>query len=230
MSSKLMKAGAIACALTASVCMFGCSGTNTASTEGPAATSIAVTARTESQMEVTAAYLDKQSDNDTIGQTGAKAVKLGQTVTTDRYSFTLNSYEYTDVIKPGASGDTALHLDQPGEKYLVVKGTFTNTSSTPENIRKGTASWFTYGNIYPNTLAEFGVQGWTDAIVSDGTAFSNYIVQPGETVDVIVYASTEDRVAENATTAQFIWGFNNDLNDRYYEADHEGESYLVTVY
>lgn len=230
MNSKVGKIGVAVCAVALAGALSGCATSTTP--VGPAGTADSVTARSSEEMEQTAAILDKQSDNDTMGGKGIESVSLGQEVSTDTYSFTLTSYEYVDVVEPGASGDTAIYMDQVNRKYLVVHGTYTNKSDTAQNIRKGTAAWFTFdSSVFPNNRDEYGIQGWTDVIESDGTAFSNFQVEPGETVDMFVYAEVVDSVASSAKSAHVLWGFNNVLDDySYYEAATEGAAYDVTIY
>ncbi|MGI6033794.1 MAG: hypothetical protein ACOX69_10290 [Coriobacteriales bacterium] len=229
MSAKLKKAGAVVGAVLLAVSMTGCATSTTP--VGPAGTSDSVTARSQSEIDETASVLDKQSDNATMGEKGTTDVSLGQEIDTDTYSFKLESYEFTDEIKPGADGDTALHLDEPGKKYLVVKGTYTNKSDQQQNIRKGTAAWFTFSdNVFPKD-DDYGIQGWTDAIQDDQKSFSNYVVEPGETVDMFIYAEVEDTVAKKAKSATVLWGFNNTLDTySYYEAATEGAAYKVKIF
>jgi hypothetical protein len=120
-------------------------------------------------------------------------------------------------------------LDEVGAKYLVLKGTFTNSSDTAENIRKGTAAWFTFDGVFSND-PDYGIQGWTDAFTSDGTNASGYIVPAGQSVDFFIYAEVPDTVAEGATGAHVLWGVNDTLDDAHYEAAHEGAAYDITVY
>lgn len=228
MSHKLAKTGAVACALALSVSMFGCAATSK-TPEGPAATSASVQARTSDEIATTAATLDKQSDNDTMGGKETKTVSLGQQVTGDGYTFTLTNYQYEKAITLGS--DAAEHQEEPGRQYLVVSGTFTNTSNTAENIRKGTAAWFTFDGVFEDAPSgEYGIQGWTDAIDDSGVNFSNYIVQPGETVQFFVYAEIEDTVASGATGANLLWGFNETLDDAHYEASTEALAYSIKLY
>lgn len=229
MSAKLKKVGIVLGAALLAVSMTGCASSKTP--VGPAGTSDSVTARSQSEMDGTASILDKQSDNATMGEKGTTKVSLGQQIDTDTYSFKLDSYKFTDVIEPGADGDTALHRDEAGKKYLVVSGTYTNKSDQQQNIRKGTAAWFTFsGNVFPKD-DDYGIQGWTDAIQDDQKSFSNYVVEPGETVNMFIYAEVENSVAKKAKSATVLWGFNNKLDTySYYEASTEGAAYKVTIF
>lgn len=233
MSHKLAKTGVAVCTLALAAALCGCASTDlhtssSTAEAGPAATSDSVQARTSDEIAATAATLDKASDNDTMGEQGTQSVSLGQKVTGDGYTFTIESYAYTDEIDQ-ESGGAPLHLDKVGTKYLVLKGTFTNTSDTTENIRKGTAAWFTFDGIYTDN-ANYGIQGWTDAFNSDGTNVSGYMVPAGATVDFFIYAEVPDTTVEGATGAQVLWGVNDSLDDAHYEAAHEGTAYDITIY
>ncbi|MCC6109357.1 MAG: hypothetical protein LIV29_04900 [Denitrobacterium sp.] len=233
MSHKLAKTGVAACTLALAAALCGCASSavhtpSDTAAAGPASSSATVQARTSDQIAQTAATLEKASDNDTMGEQGTQSVSLGQTVTGDGYTFKLDSYEYTDEIDQ-TSGGAALHLDEVGTKYLVLKGTFTNTSDSTENIRKGTAAWFTFDGVFTDD-PDYGIQGWTDAFTSDGTNVSDYIVPAGQSVDFFIYAEVPDTVAEGATGAHVLWGVNSTLDDAHYEAADEGTAYDITAY
>lgn len=231
----LVKSGAVICAVVMAVALAGC-GSAASKTptgmpdKGAANGASTVQARSADAMATTAAMLDATSENETMGGVKIQTVALGQAVTGDGYTFTLKSYEYVDSIALGSADDTSGHLNETGKKYLVVHGTFTNTSNATENIRKGTAAWFTFGNVFPDNRDEYGVQGWTDAYSEDKSTVSNYIIGAGESRDMFVYAEVEDTVAATAPTAQLLWGFNSDMTGRHYEANSESVAYQIALY
>lgn len=124
---------------------------------------------------------------------GPKSISVGTPVTTDLYTFTVDSIDYEDAIYPSdTSGYYTYFTDQAGSTYLVAHVTFKNESS--EYMVPGYSLAATYsinGNNY-----DAGIE------LDAGTLYGkSYSVEAKDTASMIIYAVVPDEVVNSGATS-----------------------------
>lgn len=106
-------------------------------------------------------------------------VKLGDSIDTDEWSFTINNYEWIDGGFELASAD--IREDEPDKSYLVLWSTFTNKYTEELYLDSMTKASFVLGDKY-------NVSASVDAEPGD---VSSGPVQPLATEKMVIYGSFE---------------------------------------
>ena len=106
-------------------------------------------------------------------------VNIGDSVETDEWSFTIDSYEWIDGGFELASAD--IREDEPDKSYLVLWGTFTNKYTEELYLDSMTKASFVLGDKY-------NVSAYVDAEPGD---VSGGPVQPLATEKMVIYGSFE---------------------------------------
>lgn len=151
-----------------------------------------------------------------------RIVKPGETVSTEGYSFTLNSLSFVEEIYPSdTSSYYNYYPDQPGMKYLVAELTYKN-------------EWTNYVTPGWSTDATFDVGGnmYSATVEVDGGTMTsqNYSIDPKVTNRLIVWASIPDEVV-NSGSPKLSWSFPKDpsLLNAFYSDQQASEDYLIAL-
>lgn len=150
------------------------------------------------------------------------AIALGQTIETEDYTFELTSAELmSEIYPPDTSDYYRYYEDMADSQYYVVRGTFKNTGSNFEDLRYGTKATFTFNG-------EYEIEGTVEACRSDSSDFDAYQMNPLETVQLYIYCTVPNEMAEQLDSAQMKWQFAKDLATFFDEANL-GATYTLNV-
>lgn len=162
--------------------------------------------------------LSKLSDQQLAGAIAAAdaispAIALGQTIETENYTFELTGAELmSEIYPPDTSSYYRYYEDMADSQYYVVRGTFKNTGSNFADLRYGTKATFTFNG-------EYEIEGEVEACRSDSSDFDAYQMNPLETVQLYIYCTVPNEMAEQLDSIQMSWQFANDLTTFFDEAN-----------
>lgn len=151
---------------------------------------------------------------------GPQTVEVGETVDTEGYSFTVNSFSYVDEIYPSDMSGYYTYLpDEEGKSYLFADVTYTN-------------NWTEYSSPGQSTAANFSVgeNKYSGIVEVDGGAqfLSIYSIEAKDTGRVLIYASVPDAAIDSGAPV-LTWTFPKDpsLLNAYYNSSFETIEYVV---
>lgn len=153
---------------------------------------------------------------------GPKSIGVGETISTDLVTLTLDSFEYQqEIYPPDTSGYYSYYADEASSTYLLAKFTYTN-NGTDYSVpgQAWNASFNVDGNSYSGTIL----------FAADSTMGSSYSVEAKETRAIYVYASIPDAVA-GAGTATLTLDIPTEQNlmQTYYRSSFSHDSFTVTL-
>lgn len=153
---------------------------------------------------------------------GPKKTGVGETVTTDAATFTVNSLAYVDEIYPSdTSGYYTYQTHQDGKSYLCATVTYTNNGTD-------------YANPGYSTQANFSVAGnnySADVEVDVGSRFSKvYSVDAKDTATLYIYAAIPDSVKDTGET-KLTWSLPKDPSKghSYYSKSDSHDEFVFTL-
>lgn len=144
-----------------------------------------------------------QEYSDVCAAMGPKHISIGETVTTDVATFTVNSISYVDEIyPPDTSGYYQYYEDEDDSTYLLASVTYTNTGTDYSIPGYATAAAFKVaGNNYDATV-EF---------TEDGTMGINYRVEAKDTAQFYIWCSVPDSVVDSGAI-ELTWQIPSEQN------------------
>ncbi|MFD0702516.1 hypothetical protein DMP06_08680 [Slackia equolifaciens] len=149
-------------------------------------------------------------------------VELGEKIKTDNYEFKLTKAEVQDEIyPPNTSGFYNYYQDEKGSKYYVITGTFKNLGSEFADIMFGTDAQIVINDEYTIAATVTGSE-------KGGSDFYSYQPNPLETVNVTIFTSISDEMADELKTAHLEWRFTDQLNT-YYNDSLCTQTYIVDL-
>ncbi|MBP3894117.1 MAG: DUF4352 domain-containing protein [Atopobiaceae bacterium] len=156
-------------------------------------------------------------------EAGPKHISVGETVSGDGYTFTVNSFEFRDEIYPSdTSGYYTYWSHEDDHDYLVADITYTNDGTEYQSPAASTAALFSIaGNNYNPTIE-----------VDGGSRMSRtYTIDPKDTGRVIISASIPDAAREEIGEVSLVWVFPKDpeLLSYYFSNDNESVRYILTL-
>lgn len=174
---------------------------------------------------VTAERIDDARYQEILDQAASYApqqISIGEQVSGNVCSFTINSLGFQDTILPSdTSSYYTYYDDQAGSTYLVAFFTYTNTMSD-------------YAVIGYSTQAEFNVGGnrYDASIELDaGTLFGrSYRLEAQQTGTGIIYAAIPDTVKDSPDVT-LTWTIPNDPQylTTYFQDSYDSTSYELTL-
>ena len=156
-------------------------------------------------------------------EAGPKHISVGETVSGDGYTFTVNSFEFRDEVYPSdTSGYYTYWQHEDDHDYLVADVTYTNDGTEYQGPAVATAALLTVGENKFNATIE----------VDGGSRTSNtYTIDPKDTGRVIVLASVPDAAREEGAEVTLTWAFPKDpkLLNYYFRNENESKMYILTL-
>lgn len=153
---------------------------------------------------------------------GPKKTGVGETVTTDAATFTVNSLSYVDEIYPSdTSGYYTYQTHQDGKSYLCATVTYTNNGTD-------------YANPGYSTQANFSVAGnnySAEVEVDAGSRFGkSYSVDAKDTATLYIYAAIPDSVKDTGET-KLTWSLPKDPSKghSYYSKSDSHDEFVFTL-
>ncbi len=153
---------------------------------------------------------------------GPKRVAVGESVTTDVATFTVDSLAYVNEINPpDTSGFYQYYADEDGKTYLLAKITYTNNGTEYAAPGGSTSASFNIGgNKYS---AEIEVAAGSDM-------GAHYSVEAKETAQLYIWCSVPDSVKDTAP-AELTWLIPTEQGDmnNYFMNSHPHDTLIITA-
>lgn len=158
----------------------------------------------------------------TATEKSPKKIAVGEQVTGDGYSFTVDSFEFQDEVYPSdTSGYYTYWEHEDDHDYLVADVTYTNEGTEYQVPGGATAALLTIGDNKYNATIE-----------TDGgpRTSSSYSLDPKETGRIIVLASIPDAAREEDAEIKLTWAFPRDgsLLQYSFSNDEDNVFYILT--
>lgn len=174
---------------------------------------------------VTAERIDDARHQEILDQAASYApqqISVGEQISTDVCTFTIDSFGYQDTILPSdTSGFYTYYDDQADSTYLVAHFSYTNNASTYAVIGYATSAQFNVGgNTYEASVELDG-----------GTLFGrSYRLEAKQTGTGVIYAAIPDSVKDSPDTT-LTWSIPNDTQhlNTYYQDSFDSTSYELTL-
>lgn len=150
-----------------------------------------------------------------------KSYGVGDTISGDGYTVTINSFEFREEIYPSdTSGYYNYYADEEGKTYLVADVTYTN-----DGTEYATPGWSTAAFLF---VGENKYQAQIDVDGGSNTSQS-YSIDAKETSRVIVFASIPDAAIEEGASIQLTWSFPKDgsLLNTYYKSSNDNDFFHI---
>ncbi len=174
---------------------------------------------------VTAERIDDTRHQEILDQAASYAlqqISVGEQISTDVCTFTIDSFGYQDTILPSdTSGFYTYYDDQADSTYLVAHFSYTNNASNYAVIGYATSAQFNVGgNTYEASIELDG-----------GTLFGrSYRLEAKQTGTGIIYAAIPDSVKDSPDTT-LTWNIPDDPQhlNTYYQDSFDSTSYELTL-
>jgi hypothetical protein len=180
------------------------------------------------EKELGVSYDDLVGDESTNAapELNGKKISFNETVTVDDViEFSITSWEILDEIKPSNPDSVYTYIgDESGEKYIVLRGAFTNLNSEDYGV-----DYIIIPEITVNGNYEFS--GSAKAEELDGSEFA-YSTLPLEENNLILYISVSDNVAYAFEKGEVTLYVVNDPEKagNYFDTDDEWKNtYTLTI-
>ena len=153
---------------------------------------------------------------------GPKRVSVGDTITADGYTFTVNSLEFQDEIYPSdTSGYYRYYVHEDNSDYLVADITFTN-----DGTEYAVPGYSTGAQI------KVGENKYSASVETDGgtNILKSYSTEAKDTSRIIIYASVPDAAREEGGDVSVTWLVpkNSSLLNTYFNSNDEHVMYVIT--
>lgn len=174
---------------------------------------------------VTAKRIDNTRHQEILDQAASYApqqISVGEQISTDVCTFTIDSFGYQDTILPSnTSGFYTYYDDQADSTYLVAHFSYTNNASSYAVIGYATKAQFNVGgNTYEASIELDG-----------GTLFGrSYRLEAKQAGTGVIYAAIPDSV-KNSPDATLTWSIPDDPQylNTYYQDSFDSTSYELTL-
>lgn len=155
-------------------------------------------------------------------EAGPKKIAVGEAVSGDGYTFTVNSFEFKDEVYPSdTSGYYTYWQHEDDHDYLVADVTYVNDGTEYQVVGAATAA-----------LISIGENNYNATIETDGGSrtSSTYSIDPKDTGRVIVLASIPDAAREEGAEVKLTWAFPKDgsLMNYRFSNDNDNVRYILT--
>ncbi len=174
---------------------------------------------------VTAERIDEARYDEIVAHAASFAprpIAVGEKVSTDNYTFAIDSLSYEDAILPSdTSGYYTYYDDQPDSTYLVARVSYTNNASDYAVIGYATSAQFVVGgNNYQGNIE-----------LDNGTLFgSSYRLEAKQSGAAIIWAAIPDSVKDSPDVT-LTWSIPDDasLMQTFYQSSFDSTDYEVTL-
>lgn len=138
----------------------------------------------------------------------ATPVGLNETITTEKWTFTLTSAEWTKQLNPPDTSSIYSYLSaEEGKSFLVVRGSFKNLSGNSYDLKWGTDVECCFNDNY-------NFYGMATAADIGGNDFYEYTVTPLETVNLYLVTNVPDDMKNSYSKAVLHWKMKSGTSSR----------------